>query len=209
MELKTKTSISSVSGTKSEPNVEKNCTIGRSVQTRRLVLVEDNPDAAKVALITKIFKEILENLKDVLDGDGRSMISNFTSLPSKEDLPQYYCKISEPIDFSSIMTGLEMGSYHSVRQIDQDILLLLQNNIRFYGSFHRIGEYALALRKKYNELCTRNLDNLSTKVGQSDVQCLVRAEPMVTDEDIINCSCCQYKAELQWRIFEDLDLGGY
>ena len=170
-------------------------TTARSVQTRRLALAQDNPDVSKVVQIAKTFQEIIDALNTMKTEDDKSMMSEFLNLPSKEDLPQYYCKISEPIDFSSIRASLSSGSYHSVAQIDQDILLLFQNMTRFYGSSSRLGEYANELRGKYLQLCSHNLSALSELVGPEDVRCLVRPEPADTDEDIINCPCGQYKDE--------------
>ena len=93
----------------------------------------------------------------------------YLNLPSKEDLPQYYCKISEPIDFSSITASLSCGSYHSVAQVDQDILLLFQNITRFYGSSTRLGEYANQIRAKYLDLSTQSLSALQELVGPEGV----------------------------------------
>ena len=168
----------------------------RSVQTRRLAPVQENPDVAKVTRISKIFLQILDQLNVITnDVDGASLMKEFMSLPSKEELPQYHSKISEPIDFTSIQTGLGSGSYHSVVQIDQEILLLFQNNIRFYGSGHPSGKNANHLRTKYNELCTQHYDGLMDIVGEENVRCLRRPAPMVTDEDVINCACDQLKDE--------------
>jgi histone-lysine N-methyltransferase ASH1L len=169
-------------------------TTARSVQTRRLAIAQDNPDVSKVVQIAKTFQEILESLKGIRTENGENMINNFVSLPSKEDLPQYHLKISEPIDFSSIEKSLSSGSYNSVAHIDQDILLLFQNNIRFYGNSNRLGEYANVLRKKYMELCMEHYDNISEIVGLEGVRCLMRPNIAKTD-DIIQCPCGQFKDE--------------
>ena len=166
----------------------------RSVQTRKLAIAQDNPDVSKVVQIAKTFQEILESLKGMRAENGENMINNFVSLPSKEDLPQYNLKISEPIDFSSIEKSLSSGSYHSVVHIDQDILLLFQNNIRFYGNSNRLGEYANRLRRKYMELCMEHYDNISEIVGLEGVRCLMRPSVAKTD-DIIQCPCGQFKDE--------------
>jgi len=169
-------------------------TTARSVQTRRLAIAQDNPDVSKVVQIAKTFQELLESLKRIKTEKGENMINSFVDLPSKEDLPQYYLKISEPIDFSSIEKSLSSGSYHSVALIDQDILLLFQNNIRFYGNSNRLGEYANVLRKKYMELCMEHYDNISEIVGLEGVRCLMRPNIAKTD-DIIQCPCGQFKDE--------------
>ena len=142
----------------------------RSVQTRRLALAQDNPDVSKVVQIAKTFQEILDALNDLKTEDGKeSLLSEFLRLPAKEDFPQYYCNISEPLDLSSIRAGLSGGSYHSVAQIDQDILLLFQNMTRFYGRTSRLGEYANKLRGSYLQLCLQHFSALSDLVGEEAV----------------------------------------
>ena len=170
----------------------------RSVQTRRLACAQENPDISKVVQIAKVFQEIIENFKDILDLDenGQSMVEHFMRLPSKEDLPQYYYKISEPIDLSSIKMNLKSGSYHSVAQIDQDIMLLFQNNIRFYGSSHQTGKMAHKLRSKYITLCTDHRGPLADLVGEAEVRCLARGGGAAGEgEDVINCGCEQFRDE--------------
>ena len=105
----------------------------RSVTTRRLASAQENPDVSKVVMIARTFQKILTDLDELKTTEGRSIKSYFNNIPSKEELPQYHAKISEPIDFSIIEKSLSSGSYHSVAHIDQDILLLIQNNLRFYG----------------------------------------------------------------------------
>ena len=174
-------------------------TTARSVQTRRLALAQDNPDVSKVVQIAKTFQEILDALNDLKTEDGQeSLLCEFLKLPAKEDLPQYYCNISEPIDLSSIRAGLSSGSYHSVAQIDQDILLLFQNMTRFYSRTSRLGEYANKLRAGYLQLCLNHRSALADLVGEEAVKCLARspAPPANSEtEDIINCPCGQFKDE--------------
>ena len=159
-----------------------------SVQTRLSVFPVESTDTSKLEQIVGAFFEILESLTELQDKDGQNVIKHFMSSPSREECPEYYNKLSEPIDISSIKQGLESASYNSPAHIDQDFLLLFQNNIRYYGFNSPLGRAAKLLRKKYFELTEERKEQFGGVT-------LTRPEPMVTDEDIINCGCGQYKDE--------------
>ena len=170
----------------------------RSVTTRRLASAQENPDVSKVVQIARKFQQILtDGLQNVKTEDGCVVRSNFDNVPSKEDLPGYHLKISEPIDFGIIEKNLSSGSYHSVAHVDQDILLLFQNNLRFYGCLSTQGKHAMMLREKYMEMCEEEKASLAEIVGPEGVRCLSRpAIPKTEDEeDIIRCPCNQFKDE--------------
>ena len=169
----------------------------RSVTTRRLASAQENPDVSKVVQIARTFQQILASLEEIKTEDGNVVRSNFDSVPSREDLPGYHLKISEPIDFGIIEKNLSSGSYHSVAHIDQDILLLFQNNLRFYGSLGTQGKLAMMLREKYMELCEAQKVSLTEVVGEEGVRCLTRPAIPKTDdeEDVICCPCNQFKDE--------------
>ena len=169
----------------------------RSVTTRRLASAQENPDVSKVVQIARTFQQILGSLGEIKTEDGIVARSSFDSVPSREDLPGYHLKISEPIDFGIIEKNLSSGSYHSVAHIDQDILLLLQNNLRFYGSLSTQGKLALMLREKYIELCEAQRSSLTEVVGEEGVKCLNRPVIPKTEEeeDVICCPCNQFKDE--------------
>ena len=169
----------------------------RSVTTRRLAIAQENPDVSKVVQIARTFQQILVCLGEIKTEDGSVAKTTFDSVPSKEDLPGYHLKISEPIDFGIIEKNLSSGSYHSVAHIDQDILLLFQNNLRFYGSLGTQGKLTMMLREKYTELCTAQKVSLTEVVGEEGVRCLTRPVIPKTDdeEDVICCPCNQFKDE--------------
>ena len=172
-------------------------TTSRSVTTRRLASAQENPDVSKVVVIASSFQHILRGLEEIKTKKNKSMKANFEVVPSKEDLPQYHLKISEPIDFSIIEKSLSSGSYHSVAHIDQDILLLFQNNLRFYSSQSEVGRQVEVLRNRYLELCMGQKEALQEALGQDGVTCLTRPVLSKTpeEEDVIRCPCGQYKDE--------------
>ena len=172
-------------------------TTARSVTTRRLASAQENPDVAKVIQVTNCFQQILRGLEEIKISDGKSIKSNLDNVPSKEDLPQYHLKISEPIDFSIIERSLSSGSYHSVAHIDQDILLLFQNTLRFYACSSEEGKQVNRLKARYLELCHGQKQALKEVVGEEGVKCLSRPvlSPTSDEEDVINCPCGQLKDE--------------
>ena len=168
----------------------------RSVQTRLIPFNSENSAPSKVTQISNIFQNIIDRLGDLKDEQEGSIISNFDKEPKKEESPLYHVKITEHMDFSMIKTRLQAGSYYSVTQIDQDILLLFQNNIRFYGLSHQLGKYARDLRIKYKEVSLQHRAHLAEIVGDKDVQCLNGPEVIKKgEEDVINCGCGQFRDE--------------
>ena len=168
----------------------------RSVQTRLLAFNSEDSSPSKVSRIADIFQKILDKLGSLKDDQGESVMSNFDKAPTIGRPSWYDIKITEHMDFSIIKAGLQSGSYHSVTQIDQDITLLFQNNIRFYGISHQFGKYANELRSLYKEVCQDHRAGLGEIVGERDVQCL--SGPEVTsrgEEDVINCGCGQFRDE--------------
>ena len=161
-----------------------------SVQTKLTKEFAEVADSSHLQQISQTFLNILNTLSQLQDEDGNNVINHFMRLPPREECGDYYSKLSEPIDISSITTGLESGQYRSVAQIDQDLLLLFQNNTRYHGFNSRLGKLISQIRDKYLSLCSEYRDSLSPL---DNVQCLLRPEAMVTDEDVINCGCCQYK----------------
>ena len=168
----------------------------RSVQTRLLTFSSENSSPSKVTQISNIFQNIMDKLGSLRDEQGETLICNFDKAPTKEEFPSYHIKITEHMDFSIIKTRLNAGSYHSVTQIDQDILLLFQNNIRFYGLSHQVGKYANELRSLYKGVSQEHRVTLAEIVGDRDVQCLTGPEVIrKEEEDVINCGCGQFRDE--------------
>ena len=168
----------------------------KSVQTRLLPFNSENSSPSKVTKISNIFQNIMDKLSSLNDEQGKTLVGNFDKAPKKEESPWYHIKITEHIDFSIIRTRLNAGSYHSVTQIDQDILLLFQNNIRFYGLSHPFGKYANELRLLYKGVSQEHRVTLTEIVGDRDVLCLTGPEVIRREEeDVINCGCGQFRDE--------------
>ena len=183
----------------SEENIKDNQSFvlpERSVTTRLTPFNSENSAPSKVTQISNIFLNIIDRLGDLKDEQGGSLVCNFDKEPTKEELPLYHVKITEHMDFSMIKTSLKAGSYHSVAQIDQDVLLLFQNNIRFFGLSHRFGKYASDLRLLYKEVSQKHRAELADIVGDRDVGCLTGPEVITRgEEDVINCGCGQFRDE--------------
>lgn len=132
-----------------------------------------------------------------LDENGLSLSRFFNHLPSKKKHPQYYLLLTEPIDFQTIDRNINVGFYTSPEQFDQDILRLLQNNIRYFGHKSAEGEAALKMRKMYNAIKQEYHEVLKEILGSPEVAFCFRKreEPDQKDEDVIRCPCGQYEDE--------------
>lgn len=166
----------------------------RSEQTRRNISGSNISDPSKLSQLATCFANILSSLQSLVDKDGENIIKFFRNLPSKEQMPEYYLTVSEPIDISSIEKTLNFKLYSSVSQFNHDMLLLFQNNFRFYGNTHPVGKAALTLRSKYLNLCGELYRSLSESVGSEGTEYSGKADSGVT-EDEIGCPCKQYKDE--------------
>lgn len=89
------------------------------------------------------------------------------TLPSKRKLPQYYQRVTEPIDLTGIEHKIVTGVYKTVESFDQDVCRLFSNNVRFYGRTSDIGIAATRLRKIYSIAKFDFVDQLKEILGDT------------------------------------------
>lgn len=77
------------------------------------------------------------------------MATQLVTLPSKRKLPQYYQRVTDPVDLTGIEHNIVTGVYKTVESFDQEMCRLFTNNVRFYGRTSDIGIAATRLRKIY------------------------------------------------------------
>ena len=73
----------------------------------------------------------------------------FVTLPQKRKAPEYYQRIREPIDLTTIEQNINSGLYSTVEAFDCDVCRLLSNSLRFYGRTSETGIAAVRLRRAY------------------------------------------------------------
>ena len=91
----------------------------------------------------------------------------FLTLPSKRKLPQYYQRVSDPIDLCTLEQNIVTGFYRTVESFDRDMSRLFNNNVRFFGRTSELGIAATRLRKAYNLAKTDFLAQIEDILGES------------------------------------------
>lgn len=72
-------------------------------------------------------EELFAAVMTASDDSGRSVSQIFQLLPSKDEYPDYYEYIKEPIDLKMIGTKICNGSYNSITDLEKDLILMVKN----------------------------------------------------------------------------------
>jgi len=137
----------------------------RNIRTRRLAQAQDNPEMTKTAKLAHIFRHLYNSVAQAKEEDGELLAGPLVTLPSKRKLPQYYQRVSEPIDLTTIEQNIVTGVYKTVDLFDQDMCRLFSNNVRFHGRTSDIGIAATRLRKIYSIAKLEFVDQLREILG--------------------------------------------
>lgn len=88
------------------------------------------------------------------------------TMPSKRKVPEFYARIADPIDLSTIEQNIATGMYKTPSCFDEDFNKLFRNYIRFYGRTSEMGISAAKLKKIYTESKQQNLTKLVDALGE-------------------------------------------
>ncbi|KAL7054116.1 hypothetical protein AAHC03_026521 [Spirometra sp. Aus1] len=77
--------------------------------------------------LLKRMKRLLEIVIEYKDKDLRVLSEPFMKLPTRKELPDYYEVIKKPVDFNRIKQRVRDGKYHSIDDLEADIMLLCKN----------------------------------------------------------------------------------
>ncbi|KAA3677467.1 SWI/SNF-related matrix-associated actin-dependent regulator of chromatin subfamily A member 2/4 [Paragonimus westermani] len=77
--------------------------------------------------LVKKLQRLLDIVIDYKDTDQRVLSEPFMKLPTRKELPDYYEVIKKPMDFHRIKQRVRDGKYHSVDELESDIMLLCKN----------------------------------------------------------------------------------
>jgi histone-lysine N-methyltransferase ASH1L len=103
----------------------------------------------------------------VSDERGEMLAAPFLTLPSKRKLPQYYQRVTDPIDLCTLEQNIVTGFYRTVESFDRDMSRLFNNNVRFFGRTSELGISATRLRKAYNMAKMDFLAQIEDILGES------------------------------------------
>lgn len=88
------------------------------------------------------------------------------SLPSKRKVPEYYQRVTDPIDLNTVEQNIATGVYRSAENFDADMNRLFNNCVRFYGRTSELGIAATRLKKTFTEAKQKSLQKFEEVVGE-------------------------------------------
>lgn len=98
--------------------------------------------------------------------EGRIISEMFQLLPSKSLYPDYYQVIQQPIDLKMIATKIQRNDYHTLLELEKDLLLMVKNAKKYNEPGSQIYRDAMTLRKiiacKKSEIEQRRFTPLKT-----------------------------------------------
>ncbi|XP_067618528.1 protein polybromo-1 [Eurosta solidaginis] len=110
-------------------------------------LAKPSGRSRKTAVVDKLW-QFYETIREYQEPKGKRQLSLiFTKLPSKNEYPDYYDIIKEPIDMERIALKLRQGNYESVDELGADFLLMLENACKYNEPDSQIYKDALVLQQ--------------------------------------------------------------
>ncbi|XP_060614135.2 histone-lysine N-methyltransferase ASH1L isoform X1 [Anolis sagrei] len=174
----------------------------RSVRTRRLAAAEENLEVARAARLAQIFKEICDGIISYKDSSRQALAAPLLNLPPKKKNADYYEKISDPLDLTTIEKQILIGYYKTVEAFDGDMLKVFRNAEKYYGRKSPIGRDVCRLRKAYYNARHEAAAQIDEIVGEtaseadsSETSMCEKENGHEKDEDVIRCICGLFKDE--------------
>ncbi|XP_037548842.1 histone-lysine N-methyltransferase ASH1L isoform X3 [Nematolebias whitei] len=181
----------------------------RSVRTRRLAAAEENTEVTRTARLAHIFKEICDMITSYKDSSGQILAAPLVNLPSRKRNSQYYEKVSDPLDLSTIEKQILTGHYKTVEAFDTDMLKVFRNAEKYYGKKSSVGRDVCRLRKAYysarHEAAVQIDEIVGETASEADSSDSLERDHVHhhgggpgshdKDDDVIRCICGMYKDE--------------
>ncbi|KAM5200907.1 histone-lysine N-methyltransferase ASH1L isoform 2-T3 [Hipposideros larvatus] len=174
----------------------------RSVRTRRLAAAEENIEVARAARLAQVFKEICDGIIAYKDSSRQALAAPLLNLPPKKKNADYYEKISDPLDLSTIEKQILIGYYKTVEAFDADMLKVFRNAEKYYGRKSPTGRDVCRLRKAYYNArheASAQIDEIvgetASEADSSETSVSEKENGHEKDDDVIRCICGLYKDE--------------
>ncbi|XP_051948571.1 histone-lysine N-methyltransferase ASH1L-like [Xyrauchen texanus] len=180
----------------------------RSVRTRRLAAAEENTEVTRTARLAHIFKEICDMIMSYKDSSGQTLAAPLLNLPSRKRNMQYYEKVTDPLDLSTIEKQILTGHYKIVEAFDADMLKVFHNAEKYYGRKSATGRDVCRLRKAYygarHEAAVQIDEIVGETASEADSSDSLERDHANNhegggnhdkDDDVIRCICGMYKDE--------------
>ncbi|XP_050506470.1 histone-lysine N-methyltransferase ash1 isoform X1 [Diabrotica virgifera virgifera] len=161
----------------------------RNMKTRRLAQAEDDPELNKTVKLATLLKDIWTAVTTAKDDKGSLLSTAFMTMPSKRKVPEFYTRLSNPLDLTTIEQNVATGVYKTAESFDDDFNLLFRNYIRFYGRTSEMGIGAAKLKKIYTDSKRDSLTKFEDTLGEKPPSAFVSNRKKSEEEDIIRCIC--------------------
>nr|CDS33407.1 polybromo 1 [Hymenolepis microstoma] len=93
---------------------------------------------------------VYNRLKKINKDDGTPLV-HALRLPNKRSHPEYFEKITDPIDPDKILNKIKNSKYSSIGEMGEDIKLVVSNTHSFFGPSSTEGKDANALEEAFNK----------------------------------------------------------
>ncbi|RZC36921.1 histone-lysine N-methyltransferase ash1 [Asbolus verrucosus] len=163
----------------------------RNIRTRRLAQAEENPELSKTIKLASVLRDIWNAVTKAKDENNEVLSTFFMNMPSKRKVPEFYQRISNPIDLGTIEQNIGTGVYLTPESFNADMNRLFANYMRFYGRTNEVGVAAVKLKKIYAEAKQQSLPKFENVLGKKPPPNFVsnRNRSKDEEEDIIRCIC--------------------
>lgn len=134
------------------------------------------------------------------DQNGVSVAIPFMNLPSKKKNPEYYERISDPIDLSIIEHNIVSNHYKDIETFNNDVQRVFKNAEKYHGKKSTLGKDVFRLRKAYAHArgaAMLLLNGLKKPAKLSEVSDVDDTNENIhrKNEDHIRCICQIYRDE--------------
>ena len=91
------------------------------------MVLQQPPSPNSLDLIEEIFTAVVT----YHDEKGNQISNDFTILPSRKELADYYDSVERPIDLKQIASKIQHGGYRRLDDIVPDFILMADNAMRY------------------------------------------------------------------------------
>ena len=162
-----------------------------SAATSRPTTTSSAPPPTSSTISPEIVKDLLKILQDVLKvtaPEGHLLATLFRQIPDKKLFPDYYSWIEKPISLKEINASLRKGSYTSLADFEQDLMLMCSNAHKYNedGSIvyrdsellrEEIYRRANAMRSKWGKVVGLSMSPPPAIGIQREVEMMQEEEP--------------------------------
>ncbi|XP_074113520.1 protein polybromo isoform X2 [Cotesia typhae] len=100
-----------------------------------------------VPLHLQKLRTMYDTIKDYHDSKGRQLSLIFMKLPNKNEYPDYYEVIKQPINMEKIASTLKTNGYESLEELVSDFILMFDNACKYNEPDSQIYKDALILQR--------------------------------------------------------------